>query len=395
VVLAGCIVAAGQVVAWTGWIGEQPQHGPAWENAIVSAVALATVAWHRVAPVAAVVGYTTVFCLVQPLAPHDLPVWTGFVPLVALTVNAGYRTELRPALASLLVAMTGLTVLTTVEPVLQSWDTYIFNAALVVPAWLAARSLAGRNRRAVALSASLADLAAAQAERERVAVEEERARIARELHDVVAHSVTVLLIQVGSARMLLEEPSGPVAEQLRSAERSGREALAELRRLLQVLRPARTGVAALVSTEPQPGLEDLDRLVATFRAAGTDVRISVEGGRDEVGPGLGLTVYRIVQEALTNAVRHAPGSTVEVRVAVRGEEVAVQVQNGGQATGGPATAAPSYDAAGAGTGLGLVGIRERVSVFGGRLAAGPDGDGWTISASLPRPGPAGESQGDR
>jgi signal transduction histidine kinase len=346
------------------------------------------VAWRRAAPVAAVVVYAIVFCLIQPFAPHDLPVWTGFVPLVALTVNAGYRTDLRSASACLLVTMTGLTVLTTVEPVLQSWDTYIFNAALVVPAWLAARSLAGRNDRAVQLSASLADLAAAQEERERVAVADERARIARELHDVVAHSVTVLLIQVGSARMLLGEPSGPVADQLLSAERSGREALAELRRLLQVLRPAASGVAASTSTEPQPSLDDLDRLIGTFRRAGTDVTTVVDGPVDEVGPGLGLTVYRIVQEALTNAVRHAPGSAVAVRIDVRRDDIEVLVQDSGAVT-----AAASYDGGETGTGLGLVGIRERVSVFGGRLAAGPDGNGWAIHALLPRLAPSGERQG--
>jgi signal transduction histidine kinase len=132
-------------------------------------------------------------------------VWTGFLPLVVLTVNAGYRSGLWSATAALLVSLSGLTVLTTVEPVLRTWDTYIFNAAILVPAWVAARSLARHNERARRLSAELVTLAVEQSEREAHAVAEERARIARELHDVVAHSVTVLVIQVGSARMLVDD----------------------------------------------------------------------------------------------------------------------------------------------------------------------------------------------
>jgi len=165
-----------------------------------------------------------VFCFLQPVYPHDLPEWTGFVPLVALTANAGYRCDLRRAVGALVVSLAGLTVLTTAEAALRSWDTYIFNAAIVVPAWAAARTLARHNERARQLASDLTKLAVEQAEREARAMAGERTRIARELHDVVAHSVTVLVIQVGSARMLIDNAPGRAQSRLLAAERSGREA---------------------------------------------------------------------------------------------------------------------------------------------------------------------------
>jgi len=381
-VVAAILVGAGQVVVWAGWIGEQPQHGPRWENALVSALALSTVAWRRSAPLAAVVAYTIVFCFLQPLAPHDLPVWTGFLPLVILTVSAAYRTDFVSACIALAVALAGLTVLTTVEPVLQSWDTYIFNAALVVPAWVAARSLARRNDRAAQLSVNLAELHAAQEERERRVVADEKARIARELHDVVAHSVTVLLDQVGSARVSLATAPEQAQDQLLAAEESGRQALEELRRLLRVLRTTGDQTSSDLTTVPQPGLGDLRSLIATFQTAGTRIECFVTGESGDVGPGLGVTVYRIVQEALTNAVKHAPGSRIVVRIRVDADEIRIQVTDDGRSADASSTEQVAPGPPGAG--LGLVGIRERVSLFGGRFSARPSDQGWTVSATLPR-----------
>jgi signal transduction histidine kinase len=374
--VAAVVVVAGQVVVWAGLIGAQPRHGAVGENAAVSALTLAALAWRRTAPVAAVVWYTTLFCFLQPFRPHDLPVWTGFLPLVVLAVNAGYRAELWPAVGSLLVALTGLTVLTTVEPVLQSWDTYIFNASIVVPAWVAARTLAYRNDRTRRLSADLTSLAVAQAQREQQAVTQERARIARELHDVVAHSVTVLVIQVGSARVLLDRSPARAREQMMAAESSGREALEELRRLLGVLRPDLADPdAELPATAPQPGLEDLPALVSSFTEAGMELSLTCDGAVDDLAPGLSLTVYRIVQEGLTNALKHAPGARVRVRVGVLPDEVAVTIEDDG-------SAAPP----GPGTGLGLIGLRERVALFAGSYQAGPRAQGWAVDVVLPRSG---------
>jgi signal transduction histidine kinase len=374
VALAATVVLAGQVVVWAGLSGDQPQHGGQGVNAVLSALWLAALAWRRTTPVAAVLWYATVFCLLQPIYAHDLPVWTGFLPLVVLTVNAGYRSGPWSATAALLVSLTGLTVLTTVEPALQSWDTYIFNAAIVVPAWVAARSLARHNERARSLSADLVTLAVEQSEREAHAIAEERARIARELHDVVAHSVTVLVIQVGSARMLIDDAPERVQEQLMAAERSGREALGELRRLLGVLRPEQPdrGVDT-PPIAPQPDMHDLPALAASFRDAGMNLSLHLDGATEDVGPGLALTVYRIVQEGLTNALKHAAGAEVAVRVAVLRDGVHVSVVNDN-------SSAPP----GPGTGFGLIGLRERVALFGGTYEAGPRSGGWAITTVLPR-----------
>jgi signal transduction histidine kinase len=370
------LVAAGQVVVWAGLIGPQPQHGSVAANAVLSAAWLSGIAWRRTSPVGALVWYTAVFCLLQPVYPHDLPEWTGFVPLVVLTANAGYRCDLRRAVGALLVSVAGLTVLTTAEAALRSWDTYIFNAAIVVPAWAAARTLARHNQRARQLASDLTTLAVEQAEREARAMAEERTRIARELHDVVAHSVTVLVIQVGSARMLIDNAPDRAQSQLLAAERSGREALGELRRLLSVLRPGQALPGAdAPSVAPQPGLDDLPALVASFRNAGMrlSVDVDVDGATDDVSPGHGLTVYRIVQEGLTNALKHAPGAEVHVRVEVRPDAVHVAVVNG-------CSPAPSHP----GSGYGLQGLRERVALYQGSYRAGPRGDGWEVRIDLPR-----------
>jgi signal transduction histidine kinase len=370
------MVAAGQVVVWAGWIGPQPQHGSTVANALLSAIWLSAIAWRRSSPVGALVWYTAVFCLLQPVYPHDLPEWTGFVPLVALTANAGYRCKIRPAVAALVVSLCGLTVLTTAEEALRSWDTYIFNAAILVPAWGAARTLARHNDRARKLASDLTTLAVEQAEREARAMAEERARIARELHDVVAHSVTVLVIQVGSARMLIDDAPGRAQDQLLAAERSGREALGELRRLLSVLRPDQAASETdAPAVAPQPGLNDLPALVASFQDAGMRLSVQVDGETDDVSPGLGLTVYRIVQEGLTNALKHASGAIVDVSVAVLPDEVRVDVVNGHS----PAPSGP-------GSGYGLQGLRERVALYHGSYRAGPRGDGWEVHTVLPRAG---------
>ena len=224
------------------------------------------------------------------------------------------------------------------------------------------------------LASDLTKLAVEQAEREARAMAEERTRIARELHDVVAHSVTVLVIQVGSARMLIDNAPGRAQSQLLAAERSGREALGELRRLLSVLRPGQAVPGAdAPSVAPQPALDDLPALVASFRDAGMRLSVDVDAGTDDVPPGLGLTVYRIVQEGLTNALKHAPGAEVDVRVEVRPDAVRVDVVNGCSPT-------PSQP----GSGYGLQGLRERVALYQGSYHAGPRADGWEVRVVLPR-----------
>jgi len=214
-----------------------------------------------------------------------------------------------------------------------------------------------------------------QVERERrlaaqMAAAEERSRIARELHDVVAHSVGVMVVQAGAARRTLDRQPEQAVAVLRSVEAVGREALAELRHMLGLL----SGDQTDTGLRPLPSLRDLDALIERVRAAGLPVTSRVEDEPRALGPSVELTAYRIVQEALTNTLKHAPGARAEVVVSYRGHELAVEVADAG---GRPAAGPP------AGAGRGLIGMRERVAMLGGDLEAGKRGDGFRVSARLP------------
>jgi signal transduction histidine kinase len=209
------------------------------------------------------------------------------------------------------------------------------------------------------------------------AVEQERARIARELHDVVAHSLSVIVVQAAAERRALAHSTVDVASieaVLGSVERTGREALVDLRRLLGLLRQ----VDVPLELAPQPTLEQLDGLIEQARDAGVAVELRLEGERFPVPAGVELTAYRIVQESLTNVLKHAQARHVVVRLCYRRSELEVSVADDGSGAPGDA------ELDGVGAGHGLLGMRERVSIFGGTVAAGPaSGGGWTIRALLP------------
>ena len=219
-------------------------------------------------------------------------------------------------------------------------------------------------------------LAAEQERQTARAIEDERARIARELHDVVAHGLSVIVVQAAAERRSLQEPvldATSVDATLGSIERTGRDALVDLRRLLGLLR--RTDEAVALS--PQPGLAQLDDLLASVREAGLQVEAEITGERPALPPGLDLTAYRIVQEALTNVLKHANATCVRVGVAFQRNHLDLEVSDDGRpgADRGLATA---------GAGHGLIGMRERVSVFGGTISAGTtSGGGWRVHARLP------------
>jgi signal transduction histidine kinase len=224
-----------------------------------------------------------------------------------------------------------------------------------------------------------AEQRAALAERDResaarVAVAEERARIARELHDVVAHAVSVMVLQVGAVRHRMPDEDGEDREALRNVEQAGRAALAEMRRLLDAMR-REDDVPELT---PQPGLDTVGGLLEDVRAAGLDVRLEVQGNRVPLPPGLDLSAYRILQEGLTNALKHSHAQHAEVRVRYDVGLLELEVRDDGR---GPA--------ASDGMGHGLVGIGERVKIFGGELEAGATGTGgFALRARLPLDGTA-------
>jgi signal transduction histidine kinase len=236
--------------------------------------------------------------------------------------------------------------------------------------------LAGFALRERAEQAEAAEVRAAQAERERetaarLAVAEERARIARELHDIVAHAVSVMVLQVGAVRHKLPDDLAGDREALTSVEKAGRTALAEMRRLLVAMRE--DGDEAELT--PQPGLDGLETLAEEVGRAGLPVRLHVDGDRISLPRAIDLSAYRIVQEGLTNALKHSGAATADVTLRYLPDELQLEVRDDGAGT----TATD-------GLGHGLVGVRERVKIYGGEMTAGPlNGGGFVLSTRLPLP----------
>jgi signal transduction histidine kinase len=236
---------------------------------------------------------------------------------------------------------------------------------------------------------SAARLQQAQAEHLEVtrrAVEEERARIAAELHDVVTHNVSVMVVQAGAGRRVLDRSPGDAREAMLAIEASGRTAMTELRHLLGLLAPSGgpepDAPADQGALRPQPGLDEVQDLAAGVRAAGLPVELSVTGTKRGLPPGADLAAYRVVQEALTNVIKHADGAPAKVRVEYRPHDLVIDVSNGAGGSAAPA--------GGSGSGRGLIGLRERIAIYGGSLEVGPrPGGGWRVRATIPLE-PAGQ-----
>jgi signal transduction histidine kinase len=245
-------------------------------------------------------------------------------------------------------------------------------------AWFIGDSVAARRRYVAGLAEQAERERAAEAERARQEVREERVRIARELHDVVAHTLAVITVQAGVGRRLMAKRPEEASSALESIEMIGRTAQEELRVVLGLLREEETEAAALA---PAPRLVDLKELVDTVRASGTPVELRTSGSDRQLSPALELTVYRVVQEALTNVVRHAPGARAMVDVAVSEAHIRLEVSDGGPSgrSAGTQTRPPIP-----GTGHGIVGMRERIGAFGGWLVAEPLADGgFHVLAEVP------------
>jgi signal transduction histidine kinase len=246
---------------------------------------------------------------------------------------------------------------------------FVFTPLLFAIAWLAGFALRER-----AVQAEVAEARAIQAERDRetaarIAVAEERARIARELHDVVAHAVSVMVLQVGAVRHRMPDSAAQDREALKNVEQTGRAALAEMRSLLGAMRRD----SDPVELAPQPGLSDLDALLADVRAAGLPVRMQIEGEQLVLPRAIDLSAYRIVQEGLTNSLKHAEARQADVALRYGANEVQVEVRDDGRG--------PSTDD---GLGHGLIGIKERVKIYGGDMQVGAaGGGGFVLRARLP------------
>jgi signal transduction histidine kinase len=273
------------------------------------------------------------------------------------------------ARAGLAIVLSSAAIVVYNSPTTETGDL-VFIPALFAIGWLVGFALRERTEQTEA-----AEERADRAEREReaaarVAVAEERGRIARELHDVVAHAVSVMVLQVGAVRHRMPETQKEDRDALMNVEQAGRAALAEMRRLLNAMRHEGEELELL----PHPGLDDLDTLVHDVRAAGLDVRLHIHGERAQLPPGLDLSAYRILQEGLTNALKHARAQRAEVDVRFGDTDLLLEVRDDGR--GGPST--------NGGPGHGLVGVGERVKIYGGDMWAGPsNGGGFVLHARLP------------
>jgi signal transduction histidine kinase len=380
VILAAAVTAYGLIVTFAHIGDGTIYHGPRLPNAIVSVLVTGTLAWRRTRPLPALTWIFAVWALTFVVARHDLQLVAGFFVIIVLAASAAYHAGPRVALACLAVALATLAVLIPLEPQLGGASAAVYDSAMVVLPWLAARGLRSREERAAALGSQLALARAGYEARQREILREQRTQIARELHDIVAHSVSVILLQVGAARMRALGQTD-ITQPLHAAEASGRQALAELRHLLGVLKdfPAEDrdgdqGADERMPDAPQPSIAALDQLAAGVRAAGLSLDLAIAGQIRPLPPGLELSVYRIVQEALTNVLKHAQASMARVRVDYGPDAVTIDVTDDGTAR-----AASSVPA-----GHGLVGMRERAQVFGGTTTAGPVvGGGWRVRAELP------------
>ena len=326
------------------------------------AVALGAVAARRARVPLLFLGLLLIFSVANATLPKlGEPVEAfGFFLLLAVYSAAADTSGRRGLIAGGMVFAIYITAMAN-DPEGIYIEGLIFYALLLGAPWIAGRAV--RRRR---LSERRLDQEKAKSQ---VAIAEERARIARELHDVVAHSISVIVLQARGGRRVLQTDPADAREAFAIIERTGHQALEELRRLRGMLRRSDEELALA----PQPSLRELDRLVEQVRAAGLPVQVAVEGEPRELPPGVDLSAYRIVQEALTNALKHAGPARARVLLRYHADDLELEIADDGPGTGD-----------GSGSGHGLIGMRERVSVYGGELQAGRrPGGGYALRARLP------------
>jgi signal transduction histidine kinase len=390
-------------------------HGAGWLAMLpAAAVRMAPLAIRRLRPLT-----TFWLCLAAcVLVPFPGTSMVNFIALVPAAYSAvAYSRYRAAAMASVPAAVVVLAVPSLSPPVLS--DNYTLLTALLVfiPVLVAGNAMRRWRSRAGDSQAQLVRLQAAHETATRRAIELERARIASELHDVVTHNVSVMIVQAGAARQVLATAPGEARAALLAVESSGRAAMSELRHLLGLLSPSSGepgdappedvppgdpargdirsdaagpgagGMPAVPGLRPQPGLVQLQSLIDRVTAAGLPVELHVGDVPPGLPPGLDLAAFRVIQEALTNVIKHAGTPRTSVRLDYRGGDLVVEV-----ADDGPPIPAATPGPACAGAGRGLLGLRERMALYGGELAAGPrPGGGWLVRARLPvDPQPAGE-----
>jgi signal transduction histidine kinase len=297
----------------------------------------------------------------------------GISAIVAIFSVALYPKDRTRSLAGLALVIGIFILVWTVNspsPADLAWVAFLISGVGAI--WLAGETIRGRTLRANDMERRAVELELRQADELERAKTEERARIARELHDVIAHNLSVVVIQAGAALKVQDEQPEAAREALRQVEASGRQAMTEMRRLLGVLR---RGESDRSPTAPQPGLAALPALLDEMRSAGLDIELKEDGERPQLPPGVDVSAYRIVQEALTNVLRHANATRATVELLYRPRSIEIAVLDDGR--GSSATTGDP-------TGHGLAGMHERADLFEGTFQAGPMREGgFAVRASLP------------
>ncbi|MEW2399327.1 histidine kinase [Streptomyces sp. NPDC046862] len=375
---------------------------------IIGVVAAAPLALRRRYPLAVL----WIVLAAVMVTPHDAPRLTFYACVVAAYSAAAYSPHRVPTLASLAVAVLLVGTDSALPTVPDQYAPYL----ILVPIVVAANGLRTWKLRTDEGHRRLSVMERERAEALRRAVEDERARIARELHDVVTHNVSVMVIQAGAARKVMDAHPDQAREALLAVEAGGRAAMTELRHVMGLLTTHRHGgpgdpdgpdlaepphpaasagaegsLEGMVDLAPQPGLDQLETLVARVRDTGMPVELTVTGPVRPLPPGVELAAYRVVQEALTNTVKHAPGASAAVTVDYAADHLRVGVTDTGTpgtsgtpgTPGTPVPRKPSVTGA-TGTGRGLIGLRERLAVYGGTLHTGPHRvGGYRVTALVP------------
>ena len=353
--------------------GQHPTTPLAW---VLAVLIVAPVLTHRRFP------RTSVAVCLAALVGYAAGRYTAYPGLAVfvLVFDITLHSRFRVALAAVIAAAAAITLSIGLQPSsVASYSTWITSELGVVVAWLAALNLRSRRARWAELRARAERLEHDREEEARRAVTQERLRIARELHDVIAHSMSVIAVQSAVGNHVMDTQPQEARRALAAIEATSRSALTEMRRLLGVLRQDGEPQGSLV---PAPGLADLTALVTQVKDAGLSVWVHVEGQRGPVPAGVELSAYRIIQESLTNVIKHAAATTAHVTISYGADSLAVEITDEGLAAP-PGTAASATSS----PGHGIIGMRERVAVFGGEFAAeSRPGGGFRVRACFPTTG---------
>ena len=331
------------------------------------------IVWRRRQPIASAVLLVAALAVTGPTHPSSAVL--ALVPLAYVLYSIA--SECRPRNAVIMIAVAQAAAWSTALPDFEHAGGAVLFSALYLIVWAVGYVVGMHRRYTRDLLQAQAELAGAQLESTRRSITEQRMLIARELHDVVAHHMSVITVQAGFGALVAEADPQRARAALDVIQTAGRETLAEMRRLLDVLRAEEPGAATqTASLTPAPGLRDVDQLIKQTALAGVQVELTIVGTPRALPAGVDLSAYRIVQEALTNVVKHADTATARVHIDHRDDGVVIEVSD---------TGPDRHQSDVTTTGRGLIGLRERVHLYAGEFQAGPaPAGGFTVTARLPR-----------